>query len=156
VFNYGVSAAARYGVHMTRVCIIEDDEATRDTVRDLLVDAGYDVVTADNGLAGYNMLVTSLERLIVVLDHKLPKLDGCDLLEIVANDEHLRARHSFVFMTASPKRALEDCEETLEELDVPLVPKPFDIDELVEAVREAEQRLVPVAERSGEHPRHGE
>ncbi len=137
---------------MTRVCVIEDDEATRETVRDLLEDAGYEVVTAANGLIGYSMLSNSLERLVVLLDHKLPKLDGCDLLEIVAQDEQLRARHTFIFMTASPKRALEDCEESLEELDVPLVSKPFDIDELVDAVREAERRLVPVAEPSRDHP----
>src|SRR5262245_25552611 len=135
---------------MTRVCVIEDDEATRETVRDLLVDAGYDVVAAANGLIGYSMLTTSIERLIVVLDHKLPKLDGCDLLELVAQDGQLRARHTFIFMTASPKRALEDCEEALEELDVPLISKPFDIDELVDAVREAELRLMPVAEPSAE------
>jgi CheY-like chemotaxis protein len=135
---------------MMRVCIIEDDEATRETVRDLLVDAGYDVVTAANGLLGHTMLLASMERLIVLLDHKLPKLDGCDLLEIVAQDEDLRARHTFIFMTASPKRALEDCEEALEDLDVPLIAKPFDIDELVEAVQQAEQRLVPVAEPSRE------
>jgi CheY-like chemotaxis protein len=137
---------------MMRVCIIEDDEATRETVRDLLVDAGYDVVTAANGLLGHAMLTTSMERLIVLLDHKLPKLDGCDLLEIVAQDEDLRARHTFIFMTASPKRALEDCEEALEDLDVPLIPKPFDIDELVGAVQQAEQRLVAVAEPSREQP----
>lgn len=135
---------------MARVCIIEDDEATLETVRYLLEDAGYEVVTATNGLLGYNMLVTSMERLIVVLDHKLPKLDGCNLLEIVANDERLSARHTFIFMTASPKRALEDCEEAIEELDVPLIAKPFDIDQLVDAVREAEQRLVPVGEPSRE------
>jgi CheY-like chemotaxis protein len=98
------------------------------------------------------MITTSMERLIVVLDHKLPKLDGCDLLEIVAQDEALRARHTFIFMTASPKRALEDCEEALDELDVPLIPKPFDIDELVAAVQQAEQRLVPVAEPAREQP----
>src|SRR6185437_150512 len=100
---------ARYEAHMTRVCIIEDDEGTREAVRELLMDAGYDVVTATNGLIGHTMLMTSMQRLVVVLDHKLPKLDGCDLLEIVANDERLRARHTFIFMTASPKRALEDC-----------------------------------------------
>jgi CheY-like chemotaxis protein len=94
--------------------------------------------------------MTSMQRLVVVLDHKLPKLDGCDLLEIVANDERLRARHTFIFMTASPKRALEDCEEALEELDVPLISKPFDIDELVDAVRQAEQRLEPVPEGATE------
>jgi two-component system chemotaxis response regulator CheY len=125
------------------VCVIEDHEPTRVTVRYLLEEAGYEVIEAANGLAGYALLTTIPERLVVVLDHKLPALDGCDLLQLVAQDEELRERHAVIFLTASPKRAIEDCEEAMDALDVPLVPKPFDIETLLEAVRRAELRLVP-------------
>jgi CheY-like chemotaxis protein len=128
---------------MAKVCVIEDDDAIRETVRYLLEDVGYEVVEAGNGLAGRELLETSPERLIVVLDYRLPILDGCDLLEIVAQDERLRGRHTFIMMSASPQSTEEDCEEAIEDLDVPVVPKPFSIDELVEAVQQAEQRLEP-------------
>ena len=125
------------------VCVIEDDEGIRDIVRDLLTDEGYNVIEVATGLEGKQILDASAGRLIVILDYRLPALDGCDLLEIVAQDEDLRERHTFIMMSASPAKTVEDCEEAIDELDVPIVPKPFDIDELVEAVREAEKRLEP-------------
>lgn len=130
----------------TKVCVIEDDDGIRETVRDLLIDAGYEVMTATNGLEGKRMLEESVDRLIAILDYRLPAMDGCDLLDLAAHDEHLRARHVFIMMSASPAKTLEDCEESIDELDVPIVPKPFDIDDLIEAVRQAEQRLEPGAE----------
>lgn len=127
------------------VCVIEDDDAIRETVRALLEDEGYQVVEAADGLAGYQLLCAASAPLVAVVDHKLPRMDGCDLLELAAQDEELRARHAFIFLTASPQRAEEDCGESLEELGAPLVAKPFDIDQLLEPVAEAAQRLTGVA-----------
>lgn len=128
---------------MARVCVIEDDADTRDAVSFLFTDAGYEVIEARDGLEGHALLKSSQERLIVLLDYRLPALDGCDLLEIVAQDEQLRARHTFIMMSASPRQAAEECEEAVEELQVPVVPKPFRIDDLLDAVRQAEQHLEP-------------
>ncbi len=129
------------------VCVIEDDEATRMALRCLLEDAGYHVIEAADGQTGYTLLLESDERLIALIDYKLPRMDGCDLLDLVEHDERLRARHTVIFVTASPKRAEEECGETLEEFDVPVIPKPFNIDEVEDAVSEAVQRLAqqPVA-----------
>ena len=131
---------------MARVCIIEGDEPTREVVRYLLTDEGYEVIEASNGLQGKALLEAARDRLIVLLDHRLPMIDGCNLLEIVAQDEALRARHTFLMMAASPRHAIEDCGDAIDDLDVPLVPKPFSIDELVEAVQEAQQRVEPGSE----------
>ena len=128
------------------VCVIEDDEGIRDIVRDLLTDEGYNVIEAATGLEGKQILDASAARLIVILDYRLPALDGCDLLEIVAQDEDLRERHTFIMMSASPAKTVEACEEAIDDLNVPIVPKPFDIDELVEAVRQAQMRLDPGGE----------
>ena len=128
------------------VCVIEDDEGIRDIVRDLLTDEGYAVIEAATGLEGKQILDASAGRLIVILDYRLPVLDGCDLLEIVAQDEDLRERHTFIMMSASPAKTVEDCEEAIDELDVPIISKPFNIDDLVEAVRQAEERLDPGGE----------
>ena len=131
---------------MARVCIIEGDEPTREVVRYLLTDAGFEVIEASNGLSGKALLEAAPDRLIVLLDHRLPVIDGCDLLEIVAQDNALRARHTFLMIAASPRHATEDCGDALEDLDVPVMPKPFSIDDLVEAVQEAQQRIEPGSE----------
>ena len=131
---------------MARVCIIEGDEPTREVVRYLLTDAGFEVIEASNGLKGKAMLEAAPDRLIVLMDHRLPVIDGCNLLEIVVQDEDLRARHTFLMMAASPRHAVDDCGEAIDDLDVPVMPKPFSIDDLVEAVQAAQQRLEPGSE----------
>lgn len=123
------------------VCVIEDDADIRTVVRLLLEEEGYQVLEAANGLDGLALLQASPERLVAVVDHRLPAMDGCDLLEIVAQDAALRARHAFILVTASPRQAEEDCGETLEDLGAPVVAKPFNIDEIVDAVAEAVQRI---------------
>lgn len=123
------------------VCVIEDDEAIRTALRTLLEEEGYCVLEAEDGLVGYELLRSSATPLVALIDHKLPKMDGCDLLDLAAKDEGLRTRHEFIFVTASPRRAEDDCGETLEELNVPVIPKPFDIDEVLESVAAAAQRL---------------
>lgn len=133
-----------------RICIIEDDDATRESVRELLEEEGYTVIEASNGPEGLALLLNRDERMVVILDQKLPSLDGCDLLAIVAHDERLRARHSFVFMTASPTIVEEDCDEVIEDLDADVLPKPFSIDEMVEAVRQAVLRLESMPGGDGE------
>jgi CheY-like chemotaxis protein len=115
--------------------VIEDDADIRETMRLLLQDAGYTVREAANGSSRHALLRTIPEWLVGVLDHKLPALDGCELLDLVAQDDHLHSRHVFIVVTAGPTRAVEDCDEALEALDVPVVSKPFDIAVLVEAVR---------------------
>ena len=101
---------------MARVCIIEGDEPTREVVRYLLADEGFEVVEASNGLQGKTLLEAAPDRLIVLLDHRLPVIDGCNLLEIVAQDEALRARHTFLMMAASPRHAIEDCGDAIDEI----------------------------------------
>lgn len=127
--------------HAARVLIIEDDESTRETVRLILTEEGYDVREATNAMDGHALLLASQEPLVVVLDYRLPALDGCDLLDIIAQDEQLREQHAIVMMSASPKHTEDDCGDTLADLAVPVLGKPFDIDELLDAIQEAQQRL---------------
>ena len=137
---------------MTCVGVIESDAAIRQVVRLLFEDAGYAIVEANDGLSGLALLRNCVEPLVAVIDHRLPRLDGCDLLDLVRTDETLRQRHAYVFMTTDPRGAVDDCGEALEELAVPLLPKPFHIDELVAAVQAAEQRLASLVARPSEEP----
>ena len=133
----GANIEGNAGSPAPAVCVIEDDEAIRAILRVLLEDEGYPVLEAADGLAGYQLLRTSAAPLIALIDHILPKMDGCDLLDLAAKNEDLRARHEFIFVTSSPQHAEDDCGETLEELNVPVISKPFDIDEVLEPVAEA-------------------
>lgn len=131
-----------------KVLLIEDDEATRETMHLILTDEGYEILEATNAIDGHALLLAAQEPLVVVLDYRLPVMDGCDLLDVVAHDATLRGQHAFVMITASPQKPVDDCEETLEELDVSVLGKPFDIDDLVEAVQVAQQRVRASTEES--------
>lgn len=135
-------AQTRVRAETPMVCVIEDDAGIRDALRAVLEDAGYHVLEAADGLAGYHLLRSSEGSLVVLVDHKMPRMDGCDLLELVAKDEDLRSRHEFIFVTASPRKAQEDCGETMEELSATMLPKPFHIDDVLDAVVEATERMV--------------
>lgn len=126
---------------MTRVCVIEDDDGIREAMHLILEDEGYAVVEAADGLAGYALLRHSADRLVVLLDHRLPHLTGCDLLELVATDTRLRARHAFVSLTGNARAPHDECPDELARLGVGVLAKPFGIDELLKAVRDAERRL---------------
>jgi CheY-like chemotaxis protein len=123
------------------VAAIEDDVDIRESERELLLDAGYDVLEADSGLEGKRLIASSRERLIVLLDHLTPVLDGCKLLELVAQGAVLRARHTFVVLSASPALVRKQCAAILDKMRIPILPKPFTMEALLRAVQDAEQRL---------------
>ncbi len=128
-------------VKPAKVLIIEDDDSIRESIHFILADEGYETLEASNATEGQAMLLGSEEPLVVLLDYRLPAMDGCDLLGIIAQDARLRDRHAIVMMSASPKETAQDCEDVLEDLAVPVLGKPFELDELVEAVRQAQLRL---------------
>ncbi|MNS58903.1 Polar-differentiation response regulator DivK [compost metagenome] len=72
----------------TRLLLVEDDELNARVITVMCELAGYEVVRADDGLSALYVLWS--ERIdVVLLDVRLPVLDGPSLLRI------LRAHHSF-------------------------------------------------------------
>jgi CheY-like chemotaxis protein len=123
------------------VLIIDDDVDTRDALRMVLEDEGYSVEDAGDAVTGHRLLLASLVPLTVLLDHKLLVMDGCDLLDLVEHDQALR-RHAFVFITAASAHSLqEDCDDLPDRVCVAVLYKPFQLDEVLAAVAQAEQHL---------------
>jgi CheY-like chemotaxis protein len=122
---------------MPQVLIVDDDESIRETARFLLEDEGYEVIEAPDGAAALDLLRMSDQPTVVLLDIVMTRLSGVELLKLVGHDERL-TRHAFVIWTASrvPVPA-----ELLASLDAPLVPKPFDMDELLAVDARAAERL---------------
>lgn len=126
---------------MAHVLIADDDEDTRYALRELLEDAGHVVVAeCGDGAACLDLLRASPDSLVVLLDYRMPRLDGTEVLRAVAADSALAACHAFVLLTASP-RAARPVVGLPGWPPAPVVGKPFDLTELLEAVAEAERRL---------------
>lgn len=124
-----------------QVLVVEDDDAIRETLVDLLQDAGYVVNAARDGRPALTRLHQSKERLVVLLDLNMPGLDGKAVLQAVAAHDVLATRHAFILMTANERTLPLDFALLLTQLQVSVVAKPFDIDHLLELVAQASTRL---------------
>ncbi len=128
-------------LNVTTVLIVDDDEGIRETLRFMLEDAGYSVIEAENGSKALDRLRASQESLVVLLDVKMPVLNGEQLLEKVAQEPLLLQRHAFIVDTASPQAINPKMTELMTKLSIPFVPKPFGIDELLVTIRRAAARM---------------
>jgi CheY-like chemotaxis protein len=123
------------------VLIVDDEPDIRETLRDLLTDEGYLPAEAENGQQALALIRASAEPLIVLLDYRMPRMSGDEVLRAVAADPELAARHAFVLVTANVLPAQPEFAELLASLSVPIVRKPFSLDGLMRAVEQAERRF---------------
>jgi CheY-like chemotaxis protein len=73
------------------VLIIEDDQAVRDTIQEVLEIQGYQVIAAANGKEGAELLKTSSPRpSVILLDLMMPVMNGWQFLDFQRSDPSLR------------------------------------------------------------------
>ena len=66
-----------------RILIVEDDEDLRLALADLLAFEGYAVDTAEDGQAGIDLLRSGPRPELVLLDMRMPRKSGHDVLETI-------------------------------------------------------------------------
>jgi CheY-like chemotaxis protein len=86
-------------------------------------------------------LRSSTVPFVTLRDLDLPMGDGLDVLRAVAADDSLSQGHRFILMTAVVQSRWEQTNEIRAALHVPLKLKPFDVDDLLEAIGEAAKGL---------------
>ena|SRR6185437_6827916 len=126
---------------MVNTLVADDDQDTRDALRFLLEDAGYTVLETSDGSQTLETLQKSDRPMVVLLDLDMPQLDGIAVLETVAQDAQLAARHAFLLLTAVSRKRYEAANDICVALSVPLILKPFDLDVLLDAVATAARRV---------------
>jgi hypothetical protein len=72
----------KYCQRQGKILLVEDDEPTRETTRDLVVRHGFAVVEAANGREALDRLAEGLPDLIL-LDLLMPEMDGFEFLDEV-------------------------------------------------------------------------
>ncbi len=129
------------------VLVVDDNQDIRETVRLALEDEGYTVLEAGDGMTALETLKESPSRLVVLLDHIMPGIDGIATLDLIGRDTQLAQRHAYLMMTASNAVGTPEIVTPEAEVEVPLVAKPFDIDDLLDAVARAAASLQPSTTR---------
>ena len=67
------------------ILVVEDEKILSDTLKERLVNEGFNVINAFDGLEGFNLAITEHPDLIL-LDLLLPKVDGLSMLKKLRED----------------------------------------------------------------------
>jgi len=114
-----------------KVLIVEDEAVVRDSVREWLVDDGYDVEVAESGKEALEKIKKE-EFGVIVLDLKLPDTDG---LQVFEHAKELKPETKGVIITAYPSKETRDRAKQLGLMDY--LPKPFKVDDLEKLISQA-------------------
>jgi two-component system cell cycle sensor histidine kinase/response regulator CckA len=117
------------------VLLVEDADALRDLTRRILVEAGYSVLEARNGVQAVRILARQGPVDLLLSDIVMPGMSGRDLaLRMREKDPEI----PIVFMSGYTDDALLGGDFTTTRL----LPKPFDAEQLLRAVRDELDRSV--------------
>jgi DNA-binding response OmpR family regulator len=136
-----------------RILVVENEPDIRRLCADVLIDSGYRVDAAEDGLVAWEAIRADRYHLLIT-DHVLPKVSGVDLIKML----HAARLALPVILTT---KTLPNRELALEPMVLPaaVLLKPYTNDELLGAVRQvlratADDRepLAPPASRPSEPP----
>lgn len=118
-----------------KILIVDDDQELCEEVAEILVDEGYNVTTAFDGLRGKE-LIERCDYDILILDVKMPGLSGLDILESV-KEKNLGVK--VLILTGRPLSAKlpdnKSKEEEVLKLADAIINKPFKINILLEEIK---------------------
>jgi CheY-like chemotaxis protein len=112
------------------ILLIEDEQAQRELVRHVLEPRGYEVTEAQNGREGIAYLERR-EYAVIILDLRMPGGSGEFVIQwILANRIHLRSR----VLVCTGDLLSPGLEVFLSKVQLPMLPKPYLLAQLIEAV----------------------
>ncbi len=125
---------------MARKILLADDSVTAQNMgRKILADAGYDIVTVNNGSAALKK-ITEIKPDLVVLDVYMPGYSGLEVCQRLK--ESAETAHIPVLLTAGKLEPFKADEVRRVGADAHIV-KPFEASELLAAITRLEARIAP-------------
>ncbi|MBK9990118.1 MAG: response regulator [Verrucomicrobia bacterium] len=107
---------------MTRLLVVDDDDAVRGVLKILLERAGYEVLVASNGLKALG--VVKAQRVdLVLLDIEMPEMNGFDFCGRLQADPVLKTL-PVIMMTGRPTLGVVEKVKAVGARE--LIPKPFE------------------------------
>ena len=134
---------------MARLLVVEDVAPIREFLAALLVEEGHEVYTAADGVEALATLRRSPVPLVVLLDVLMPRVTGVAILRLVGQGEPSLIRHAYVLVTATASALPHDVVLLVHQLEVPIVAKPFDVQDLLRIVQATITRQFLQAEATG-------
>lgn len=116
---------------MSKILIIDDEKVIRATLKEILEYEKYEISEAQDGEQGLKM-IQEQEFDLVLCDVKMPKMDGLEVLEKVAEMEK---QPQFIMISAHG--TIETAVEATKKGAFDFIPKPPDLNRLLLTVRNA-------------------
>ncbi len=121
---------------MAKLLVIDDERAIRNTLKDILVYEGYDVMLAEDGKAGLEILNKNPKLFDVVLcDIKMPEMDGIEVLENI-----LESDIDVQIVMISGHGTVDTAVEAIKKGAYDFIEKPLDLNRLLVTIKNAGDR----------------
>jgi CheY-like chemotaxis protein len=128
---------------LARKILLADDSVTAQNMgRKILADAGYDVITVNNGSAALKR-ITEVKPDLIVLDVYMPGYSGLEVCQRLKDGAE--TAHIPVLLTVGKLEPFKPEEARRVRADAHIV-KPFEASELLTAITRLEDRMVPQSE----------
>ena len=135
---------------MSKILVIEDNEAARENISDILRLEGFEPLVATNGQQGLELAFQHTPDLIIC-DVMMPKLNGYEVLEALGKDERL-STIPFIFLTA--KAARYDVRQGMTLGSSDYLTKPFSPSELVATIKTQLKRKETITQSYAQQINH--
>jgi CheY-like chemotaxis protein len=133
---------------LARKILLADDSVTAQNMgRKILADAGYDVVTVNNGSAALKR-ITEIKPDLIVLDVYMPGYSGLEVCQRIK--DAAATAHIPVLLTVGKLEPFKPEEARRVKADAHIV-KPFEASELLSAITRLEDRMVPQQSEGGRY-----
>lgn len=123
-----------------KILIIDDEEAIRGTLKDILEYEDYKITTAVDGEDGLNK-IQSMEFDVVLCDVKMPKKDGLEVLEAA-----MKFNPELQFIMISGHANIDTAVEATKKGAYDFIQKPPDLNRLLVSIRNAMDKSELVTE----------
>jgi two-component system cell cycle sensor histidine kinase/response regulator CckA len=112
------------------ILLVEDEDTLRDLIRDTLINNGYKVLVATNGIEALKHIHANAAIDLIITDAVMPHMGGNEL----AKQTHLLKRNiKFLFQSGYAKETL--AENGLDEFQIHFIAKPYSIKALLSKIR---------------------
>lgn len=121
-----------------KVLVVDDEEDVREAFRAVLTNAGYDVVTANDGAEAAALIVMRGDEFdLIIADYEMPTLDGRGLARVI----RARQPKKKILVVSGANHPLEHEIANRKELADAFLAKPFSADSLLATVEKLLSRL---------------
>ena len=117
---------------MSTVLIVDDDDGIRAVLYELLAEEGFQVRTACNGAEALHILECEGDW-VVLLDMRMPGMDGRDVLQVLEDKPHLQ-RHARVALMSAGWGITQPCPDPRPAVVEAVLEKPFELDTIITVV----------------------